>query len=395
MIRAVLTLEAYDLFSGLTTDDFGFLRSVVSEKTLQHGEEIFHEGDPGDGLYLVRKGVVEISVRINQKDKRVFTRVLPGEMFGEMAVIEEKPRSACAVVLEDASLYFISTQDFLRLVKRCPDVAMATMREVSSRLREFNTQFLREVIQAERLAVVGRFARSIVHDLKNPLGIISITSELSGMADATVESRQQGRVRIAKQVERINEMISEILEFTQPARGDVVLCPLNFGQFASQLLAEIGQEAGLKSVSLQVMNPPPDISASFDPKRLRRVFQNLVHNAVEAMPEGGNIYVRFQVGERRRTSTSQPATEEIVTEIEDTGPGIAPEIADRLFEAFATHGKAHGTGLGLSICRKIMEDHQGWITAGSALSGGACFRFAIPTCNAHSPATASISGSKS
>lgn len=391
----MLTLEAYDLFSGLTTDDFGFLRSVVSEKTLQHGEEIFHEGDPGDGLYLVRKGIVEISVRINQKDKRVFTRVLPGEMFGEMAVIEEKPRSACAVVLEDASLYFISTQDFLRLVKRCPDVAMATMREVSSRLREFNTQFLREVIQAERLAVVGRFARSIVHDLKNPLGIISITSELSGMAEATAESRQQGRVRIAKQVERINEMISEILEFTQPARGDVVLCPLNFGQFASQLLAEIGQESGLKSVSVQVMNPPPDISASFDPKRLRRVFQNLVHNAVEAMPEGGNVHVRFQVSERRRTSTSQPVVEEIVTEIEDTGPGIAPEIADRLFEAFATHGKAHGTGLGLSICRKIMEDHQGWITAGSALSGGACFRFGLPTCKSSNPSTESISGSKS
>ena len=376
----MLTLEAYDLFSGLTADDFGFLRSVVSERSLQRGEEIFHEGDPGDGLYLVRKGLVEISVRINQKDKRVFTRVLHGEMFGEMAVIEEKPRSACAVALEDTELYFISTRDFLRLVKRCPQVAMETMREVSSRLREFNTQFLREVIQAERLAVVGRFARSIVHDLKNPLGIISITSELSGMAEATPESRQQGRVRIAKQVERINEMISEILEFTQPARGDVVLCPLNFGQFASQLLAEIGPEAGLKSVSLQVMNPPPDFSVSFDPKRLRRVFQNLVHNAVEAMPEGGNIYVRFQVGERRRTSASQPVVKEIVTEFEDTGPGIAPEIADRLFEAFATHGKAHGTGLGLSICRKIMEDHQGWITAGSALSGGACFRFGLPTC---------------
>ncbi len=381
MMFPVLTLEAYELFSGLSTDDFGFLRSVVSERSLQRAEEIFHEGDPGDGLYLVRDGVVEISVRINQKDKRVFTRVSAGEMFGEMAVIEQKPRSACAVALEDTALYFISTQDFLRLIARCPQLAMATMREVSSRLREFNTQFLREVIQAERLAVVGRFARSIVHDLKNPLGIISITSELNGMSDATPQSRQQGRVRIAKQVERINEMISEILEFTQPARGDVVLCPSNFGQFASLLLAEIEPEAALKSVTLKVLNPPPDVEASFDPKRLRRVFQNLVHNASEAMPDGGTVYVRFQVGERQRTSSSQPAVQEIVTEIEDTGPGIAPEIADRLFEAFATHGKTHGTGLGLSICRKIMEDHQGWITAGCAPSGGACFRFALPACN--------------
>ena len=70
------------------------------------------------------------------------------------------------------------------------------------------------------------------------------------------------------------------------------------------------------------------------------------------MPDGGEIFLRFRGDEK-----------EIVTEIEDTGPGIAPEIADKLFQPFATHGKDPGTGLGLSICKKIIEDHQGRIWA--------------------------------
>jgi signal transduction histidine kinase len=104
-----------------------------------------------------------------------------------------------------------------------------------------------------------------------------------------------------------------------------------------------------------------------NPKRLRRVFFNLFHNATDAMPDGGKILVRFQ---------SSP--EEVVTEIEDTGPGIAPEMAGRLFEPFATHGKAHGTGLGLSISKRIVEDHRGWMSARTEPNRGAIFAFGLP-----------------
>jgi len=68
----------------------------------------------------------------------------------------------------------------------------------------------------------------------------------------------------------------------------------------------------------------------------------------------------------------------VVTELADTGPGIAPEIADRLFDAFVTHGKEYGTGLGLSICKKIIEDHGGRIWARNEPGGGAVFAFSLP-----------------
>jgi len=114
-------------------------------------------------------------------------------------------------------------------------------------------------------------------------------------------------------------------------------------------------------------NEPPPGPVRFDPRRLSRVFFNLVRNATDAMPEGGLILLRFE---------SRPA--EIVTELEDTGPGIAPEVADKLFQPFATHGKEHGTGLGLSICKKIIEDHGGRIAARSEPGRGAIFTFTLP-----------------
>ena len=108
----------------------------------------------------------------------------------------------------------------LALVERSPALALALLREISHRLREFNRQYLQEMLQTERLAIVGRFARSIVHDLKNPLNIIGLTAEMAGMDRATPEMRQQAALRIRKQVERISEMISEILDFTQGSQSD-------------------------------------------------------------------------------------------------------------------------------------------------------------------------------
>jgi signal transduction histidine kinase len=142
---------------------------------------------------------------------------------------------------------------------------------------------------------------------------------------------------------------------------------MDYATFVGHVIGELRQETDLASVKLELMDPPPAVRLQLDPKRLRRVFLNLTHNAIDAMSGSGSIFLRFSRN-----------AEEVVTEIEDTGPGIAPEIADKLFEAFATHGKAHGTGLGLSICKKIIEDHGGRIWARNEPGRGAIFSFALP-----------------
>lgn len=363
----MVTLETSKLFCQLSPPELSALRHVARERAFAAGQEIFKEGDSGDGLYVVRDGLVEISGLVDQKVRLVFSQVGPGDVFGEMAVIENKPRSACAVAKTNTAVYFIPRAEMLTLVDRSPALALALLREISHRLREFNQQYLREMLQTERLAVVGRFARSIVHDLKNPLNVIGLTAEMAGMERATPEMRQQAGARIRKQVERISELISEILDFTQGSQSNFVLAPKDYGTFVAQLLEELGPEAALKSVTLELANPPPSVELFLHPKRLRRVFYNLVHNATDAMPEGGKIILRFHVTEK-----------EVVTDVEDGGRGIAPEVAGHLFEVFATHGKAHGTGLGLSICKRIITDHNGWIAARNQPGRGAVFSFGLP-----------------
>ena len=363
----MVTLEACKLFGELSRAELSALRQIAREQQFSAGQEIFKEGDQGNGVCVVKKGLVEISGRVGQEVRLVFSLVGPGEIFGEMAVIENKPRSACAVARQETTVYFIPRAEMLALVERSPALAMALLREISHRLREFNRQYLREVLQAERLAVVGRFARSIVHDLKNPLNIIGLTAEMAGMEQVPLEQRQQAKERIRKQVERISDLIGEILDFTQGSQSDFVLAPADYGAFVQQLVKELGPEVRLKSATLALENPPPEVELRLHPKRLRRVFYNLIHNATDAMPDGGTILLRFH-----ETPT------EVVTEIEDAGGGIAPEMAGQLFEAFATHGKAHGTGLGLSICKRIIQDHQGWITARSEPGRGAVFSFGLP-----------------
>ena len=363
----MVTLETCKLFRQLTAPELSTLRAIAQERTFAAGQEVFKEGDSGDGLYVVRDGMVEISGLVEHREQLVFSEVGPGEVFGEMAVIEAKPRSAGAVAKSKTAVYFLPRAEMLALIERSPALALALLREISHRLREFNQQYLREVLRAERLAVIGRFARSIVHDLKNPLNVIGLTAELAGMEQATAEARRQASQRIRQQVERISDLIGEILDFTQGSQTDIVPAATDYGAFLKELLEELGAEAALKSVTLELESPPPSVELFIHPKRLRRVFYNLLHNATDAMPQGGKLTLRFHVTEK-----------EVVTEIEDTGQGVAPEMVGHLFEMFATHGKAHGTGLGLSICKRIIQDHQGWISARSQPGRGAVFSFGLP-----------------
>jgi signal transduction histidine kinase len=361
----VTTLETIPLFRQLNRNELQALRLIAQVRKFSAGQEIFHEGVTGDGVYFVKDGLVEISA--GKGERHVFSRLGPGEIFGEMAIIEHRPRSATATAAQDSEVYFLPRGEMLSFIERSPGLAFALLQQISHRLREFNQLHLRELIQAENLAVIGRFAQGIVHDLKNPLTIISLSSEMFALPDTSPELRAQAQVRIRKQVERVSDMVSDILIFTQGAKPAADLRPGDLRAFILELIGDLRAEAELKSAQIEMENAPPAGIVRFDPRRLSRVFFNLVGNATDSMLNGGKIFLRFQLNEK-----------EFITEIEDTGPGIPPEIAGKLFQPFTTHGKAHGTGLGLSICKKIIEDHGGNISVRSEAGRGAIFRFTLP-----------------
>lgn len=363
-----MTLETIPLFRLLNRNELQALHFITQERRFDPGQEIFHEGAPGDGVYFVKSGLVEIWA--GQVERHVFSRLGPGEIFGEMAVIEHRPRSATASAAEPTEVFFLPRGEILTFIGRSPALAFALLQQISHRLREFNQRHLEELVQAESLAVIGRFAQGIVHDLKNPLSIISLSAEAFDLPGINPELRARAQLRIRKQVERIGDMVSDILIFTQGKRQDADLKPGDFRTFVLELIGDLRAEAELKAGRIEMENVPPALPVRFDARRLSRVFFNLVHNATDAMLNGGTIRLRFQF-----TSVL------ITTEIEDSGPGIPPEIAGKLFRPFATHGKTQGTGLGLSICRKIVEDHGGTIGARSQPGRGAILFFTLPLAN--------------
>lgn len=360
-------LGSAELFCDLDPKEVQALSGIAQERAFAAGTRIFSENDPGDGVFVIRAGLVEIAHLIGDRALCIYSRFGPGEIFGEMAVIEDLPRSATSTAVKETSVYFIPRDPMIALLRRSPALSFKLLQEVSRRLRDFNRQHLREIIEAERLATLGNFARSIVHDLKNPLTVIGMAAELMAAPNASVERRRESYTRVRRQIISINELVTGILDFTQSAPARTSLPPVSYREFIQTLINELQTDRYLKTATLHLENEPPDIKLRFDPNRLRRVIFNLVDNAVDMMPENGQVIFRFQNNEN-----------ELVAEIQDTGPGIAPEIADKLFQTFVTFGKEHGTGLGLSICKKIIEDQGGHISARNAPSGGAIFSFTLP-----------------
>jgi signal transduction histidine kinase len=362
------------LFRGLDPRELQALRDIAEERVFPAGARIFSENDPGDGVYVIRDGLVEIAHMVGDRPLCVFSKFGPGEIFGEMAVIEDRPRSATTTAVKETSVYFIPRAQMISLLRLSPALSLRLLQEVSRRLRDFNQQHLREIVEAERLSALGSFARSIVHDLKNPLTVIGMATEIMASPKTQPELRRESYERVRRQIAGITELVGDILDFTQIAPAEREFAALSYLEFIRELVTEVRLDLELRGAVLTVENQPPAGTVRFDPRRIRRVIRNLTGNAVDMMPEGGRVVIRFQYGGN-----------EIITEVQDEGPGIAPEVADRLFRPFVTFGKAHGTGLGLSICKKIIEDHGGRITARNvgAPGHGAIFSFTLPFRETH------------
>lgn len=364
---AVVAIESSKVFRRLPAAALQQLRASAAEKSFGDTDLIFKEGDPGDGLYMVKSGAVEISAEIRNGQRQVLSALPPGEIFGEMALLDEQPRSACASARGNTTVYFVPRKPFQELIRQFPEAAVLMMQEICGRLREFNRHYLREVLQAERMAVVGRFASAIVHDLKNPLTIIGIASDTACSESSTPEMRKTARGRMEKQIERITYLVNDILDFTKGASTELAVFHTDYAAFIKSAVQEFQPEVELKKVTIEFENEPPAVKLPINPKRLSRVFHNLIGNAVDAMPRGGKIKLAFSATDS-----------EVLTEIKDSGNGISPEILDKLFDPFVTYGKVKGTGLGLSICRRIIEEHGGRISASNHPKGGAAFVFSLP-----------------
>jgi two-component system sensor kinase FixL len=241
----------------------------------------------------------------------------------------------------------------------------AIIRDVSERERQARElqEMQRRVQQQERLADIGAITAKVVHDIKNPLAGLSMQAQLV-LRRSDDERIRNSAQRILSEVRRLDSLIQEFSTFAREQR-------LNLRDIALPVLLESIVEswrplAAERAIALAVALPQQTTSLRGDEEKLRRVFDNLIKNAVEAVEHGpGHVQI----------AVALPADERIVVEIEDSGPGIAEDLD--VFKLFETT-KADGTGLGLAIAREIVTAHGGLIVHGPRTPNGTIFRVELP-----------------
>jgi PAS domain S-box-containing protein len=220
------------------------------------------------------------------------------------------------------------------------------------------------LLQTERLAAVGNTVAHIAHEIKNPLLIIGgFARQLQKLPQMDDQARHKLSI-IAEEVSHLEEMVAEMRDFVR--RPPIQKQP---GQIktaiyqAMELFQDLFEE---HQVQAHIVQKTPLPTLSFDPHQLHEVLINLLKNAVEAMPEGGEITIACRVRGNL-----------VEIRISDTGEGITPEVAANIFQPYFTT-KEKGTGLGLAICQSIIQEHGGLLSADSTPGQGSTFTIQLP-----------------
>lgn len=221
----------------------------------------------------------------------------------------------------------------------------------------------RRAAAAERLAALGRMSAGLAHEIRNPIAAMRLKAE-NALA-VTDGSRSSAALNtILQQVDRLDALLRDLLEMTQ-AR-DPKFADVDLAVFLARTVETHRDVAAARGVILTAGTGPAFAQLpKFDPSQMQRAMDNLIINALQNTPAGGAIAVE-----------AHRKNDMLLLRVADTGPGIAEEVRERLFEPFVT-GRADGTGLGLAIVREIARHHHGDVRLVEA-TGGAVFEIEVP-----------------
>ncbi|CCE12143.1 putative two-component system sensor protein [Bradyrhizobium sp. STM 3843] len=203
----------------------------------------------------------------------------------------------------------------------------------------------RRAAAAERLAAVGRLSANLAHEIRNPIAAMRLKAE-NALAARDEMRTTSALEAILRQVARLDALLRDLLEMTHT--GQPKLRPVNLSAFLQATVEAHRELADRKGLALRAeTDQPAGRSVQFDPGQVQRALDNLILNAIQNTPSGGEVVVEAARRDDR-----------LLLRVTDTGAGISAEIRDRLFEPFAST-RAEGTGLGLAIVREIARAHRG------------------------------------
>ena len=254
------------------------------------------------------------------------------------------------------------------------DRLMIAFNAMAAQLQDYR-QLQARLRRKERFATLGEVAAGFAHEVRNPLGIIKTTAELVGRKPDLTEADRRRLGYVADEVRRIDRLIRDFLVFARPAQRTSTVTAASL---LERVLGTCGDEIARRNVAVDVKDASNGALLTVDLDQMAQAFLNLVLNALDAMGErGGSLFIEI----------APPRAGNLTLSLRDTGPGIPPELLERIFDPFMTT-KAHGTGLGLATVFAIVEGHGGWIEARNLTDGGALFELTLPVATPVSPEAA-------
>lgn len=364
----------HPFFAGLDcADSRSLIRTSVTER-FPAGAVLFDEGIRDAKFCLILEGRVRFEKRSSESDRKycVVGEYGPGDAFGELALVSGGDRLLRATAIDDALVAFPDPAELCRIRALASPVARRFDAVMAAHMGEILARYADDAVRQERLVSLGSMTGSIAHDLRAPLTVINLNAQLIETVAATADSALGELLRkrcrnIELQVERMMGMLEEVADFSR-GRSHDEYSRIDLRELFETFRFLSSTQWETSGVAVEFRCDGVVIDA--DPRKLLRVLQNLVGNAVDALADavGGRVIVSAGLLDERTA----------FMRVEDNGPGIPESIREIFWEPFVTSGKARGTGLGTAICKSLVEAHGGSIGFETETGRGTRFLIEIP-----------------
>ncbi|MFP6899530.1 MAG: GAF domain-containing protein [Opitutales bacterium] len=331
------------------------------------GEETLGLEQSAVGAAVRGNRQIEVSDLLRTEEHH-FTHFIRSENLKTMLVT---PLTFEKEVIGTLNVYMASqhrfNDDAKRILGALADLGAVAIQNSRLFARVFDTE--QSLRKNERLTTLGLLTAEIAHEIRNPLTVIRLLFDSLDLNFSPEDAREKDSTVIREKLDHLESIVERVLDFGKTR--EPVLVPLRLGTLIEEThrLVRLKLEQG--QVTLIQENIPCELTVRGDKGQLQQALLNLILNAVEAMPQGGEIHVSSEEKDDHRLRLI----------LRDAGIGIPEELQDRIFDSFLT-GRRGGTGLGLAIAKKILQDHGGDVELIESGPQGTAFRLTLPIAEA-------------
>lgn len=366
-------------FKGLSADELQEMATATQLRTYPPEHILCHEGAYEEVFYVIADGNAAVSKNISEQDGERILRVAgKGDLVGEMALIQNVPRSATVRTITDCTVLEMNKKDFETLLGRSPSMAINIIRTTLDRIRENDLMAIRVMQSTNKvLHHLDRnkmeFIQVAAHELRTPLtvlkGYVNVLNSFPEIkTNAALVEVMDG---IIKGADRMHEVVNTMLDVTRIDSETLKIrpVPVPLKRIFNQLASDFTKAATERNIEIIIEQDEDTPGINADPTLIQKALYHLIINAIKYTPDGGKVILRS------RPVTLENNTQGVEFSVTDTGIGLDAEHHELVFEKFyqvgdvAIHSsgktsfKGGGPGLGLAIVRGVARAHGGkaWV----------------------------------